>query len=203
MANAWLSNVDVRLRDVDEARSAMKRVTVVEYDPEWPTLFEQLSDRIAKVVGDTAVAIEHVGSTAVPGLSAKPVIDMNVVVSDASGVARAIEQLATLEYKHRGNRGIEGREAFFNPPDSPAHNLYVCQQNNLGLRNHLFVRDYLRSNTQAAKSYGALKMDLAREYVHDIDGYLDAKTDFLIKILALSGMTDAELESIAQANRRD
>ncbi|APZ96665.1 GrpB family protein [Fuerstiella marisgermanici] len=181
----------------------MKYLTVVKYDPTWPTLFEQLRDRISKATGDIAVAIEHVGSTAVPGLSAKPVIDMDVVVKGAPGGATAIERLATLGYRHRGNLGIEGREAFDNPPDSPAHHLYVCPHGNLALRNHLAIRDHLRSDPEGAKSYGELKQTLAREYVNDIDGYIDGKTDFLANILSVCGMTDTELESIARANRRD
>jgi GrpB-like predicted nucleotidyltransferase (UPF0157 family) len=181
----------------------MKTITVVKYDPAWPILFEKLRDRISNVIGDSAVAIEHVGSTAIPGLSAKPVIDISVVVKSSPDVATAIERLESLGYKHLGNQGIEGREAFDNSPHSPAHHLYVCQQGNLGLRNHLVIRDYLRSDSEAATVYAELKQKLAREYVNDIDGYTEGKTGFLMNILSACGMTPAELELIAQANRRD
>jgi len=180
----------------------MNNIVVVPYNAEWFTLFEQLRDHISTAVGDTAVAIEHVGSTAVPGLSAKPVIDMSIVVENLSGVATAIAQLATLGYKHRGNLGIEGREAFQNPPDTSAHHLYVCRQGSLALRNHLAVRDFLRSDTEAAESYGELKQKLAREHANDIDRYVEGKTDFLMDVLSACGLTETELDSISEANRR-
>lgn len=181
----------------------MNYLTVVKYDPTWPILFEQLRDRISSAIGDTAVAIEHVGGTAVPGLSAKPVIDISVVVKSSPDVATAIERLESLGYKHIGNLDIKGREAFDNPPHSQAHHLYVCQQGDLALRNHLAIRDYLRSNAEAAKAYAELKQQLARDHVNDIDGYTNGKTDFQMNILSVCGMTPAELESITQANRED
>lgn len=179
----------------------MKHIIVVEYDPTWPVLFEQLRDRISTAIGEVAVSIEHVGSTAVPGLSAKPIIDMDVVVPDSAGVTKAIEGLATLGYKHRGNLGVEGREAFDNPPASSAHHLYICQDGNLALKNHLAIRDYLRSNPGTAQRYGELKHKLARQYPNDIDGYIDGKTDFLMNILSACGLTKAELDMIAEPNR--
>lgn len=180
----------------------MKNIVVVDYDPQWAEVFEALRDRIWGVVGDFAISVEHVGSTSVPGLPAKPVIDMSVVVAGDIDVARAIAQLATLGYRHVGNLGIEGREAFKNPDGLPRHHLYVCPQGSLGLRNHLAFRDYLRSHPDEVKTYGELKKSLALQHPHDIDAYIDGKTDFIVGILSKMGITSEDLNSIATANRQ-
>jgi GrpB-like predicted nucleotidyltransferase (UPF0157 family) len=114
-------------------------------------------------VPDVAIRIEHVGSTSVPGLAAKPIIDMTVVVGGRD-VPLTIKRLATLGYRHRGNLGIEDREAFDGRPDLPRHNLYVCPEGTIGVVNQLAVRDYLRAQSDAARHYGNLKRRLAIEF---------------------------------------
>ncbi len=161
----------------------MQTVVVVDYDPTWPDIFEQLRARVWPVVSDIALTIEHVGSTAVPGLAAKPIIDMTVVVPSAREVPLAIARLATLGYEHRGDLGIEGREAFTRPEDLPAHNLYLSAPGSLGLQNQLAVRDYLRTHPATAQAYGELKKRLAQQFPHDIISYIDGKTDLLLSIL--------------------
>jgi GrpB-like predicted nucleotidyltransferase (UPF0157 family) len=104
-----------------------------------------------------STVIEHVGSTSVPGLAAKPVIDMTVVVPTPAAMGAVIARLATLGYRHRGDLGVPGREAFDRPGGTPDHNLYACVAENDGLRNHLALRDHLRGNPAAARSYGSLK----------------------------------------------
>ncbi|QDU93623.1 dephospho-CoA kinase/protein folding accessory domain-containing protein [Lignipirellula cremea] len=178
-------------------------ITVVAYDPEWPQTFAKLRDQVWPAVREAVLAIEHVGSTSVPGLAAKPVIDISVVVGDTADVATAITGLAKLGYVHRGNLGIAGREAFHAPPGTLAHHLYVCPQGSLGLRNHLAFRDYLRTHPAAVQAYGELKQRLARQFADNIDGYVDGKTEFILAILAQAELTSAELESIGRANRLD
>src|SRR5258707_11678358 len=103
-------------------------IVVVDYDPAWPSTFEMLRSRAWEVVGDFALSIEHVGSPSVPGLAAKPIIDMSVVVTSPTEISLAVTRLATLGYVHRGDLGIVGREAFHLPAGLPAHHLYVCPQ---------------------------------------------------------------------------
>jgi GrpB-like predicted nucleotidyltransferase (UPF0157 family) len=100
-----------------------RTVRVVDYDPSWPRTFEALKAAIWPAVGSVALGVEHVGSTAVPGLAAKPIIDLDVIVATAGQVPLAIERLATLGYVHRGNLGIAGREAFESPRGLAAHTL--------------------------------------------------------------------------------
>jgi GrpB-like predicted nucleotidyltransferase (UPF0157 family) len=180
----------------------MRRIIVVEYDPAWPATFNDLRARVWSVVGDLALAIEHMGSTSVPGLAAKPIIDMTVVVPSADDVPQAIERLATLGYVHRGNLGIEGREAFGNPMELPAHHLYVCPTGSLGLLNPLAVRNYLRTHLEAARAYGDLKKSLAAQFPHDIDSYVSGKTDFILSILREVGFASDQLEAIERMNRK-
>jgi len=118
-------------------------VQVVDYDPDWPRIFWQLKNQIWPSVRDVALAIEHVGSTSIPGMAAKPVIDVDVVIASPTDLPLLMLRLGILGYKHRGNLGIEDREAFVAPEHQPAHHLYVCVQNSLALQNHIAVRDYL------------------------------------------------------------
>ena len=181
----------------------MRTIVVVDYDSAWPSQFEALRAAVEAAVGETALAIEHIGSTSVPGLCAKPVIDLDVVVEGVDGVAAAIEKLAAIGYRHRGDLGIEGREAFASPHSDPRHHLYVCPLGNTGLRNHLAVRDCLRSHPELAAEYGQLKKDLARRFPQDIDAYMDGKTEFLLRILDRAGFAPADIRSIRAANQLD
>jgi GrpB-like predicted nucleotidyltransferase (UPF0157 family) len=180
----------------------MRTIIVVDYDPAWPEVFQQLLSKVWPLVSDFALSVEHVGSTAVPGLAAKPIIDLSIVVSSEAEVQLAIERLATIGYVHRGNLGVEGREAFQSPAESPAHHLYVCPHGSPGLQNHLAVRDYLRLHRETAQAYGELKKRLAREFPHDIESYIDGKTDFLLDVLQRAGLPPDRLKAIEIANRK-
>ena len=180
----------------------MGGIIVVDYDPTWPATFERLRQRIWPVVSDVATSVEHVGSTSVPGLAAKPIIDMSVVVPTAADVPIAIERLAALDYIHRGTLGVEGRDTFQSPGTLPRHHLYLCPHDSLALRNHLLVRDYLRAHPEAAARYGELKKQLARQHPDEVDAYVAGKTDLLLEILGASGLSAGELDAIARINRR-
>src|SRR5262245_20579095 len=107
-------------------------------------LFERLRARARGAVGDLALAIDHIGRTAVPGLAAKPIVDLDVVVRSTGDVPAAIDRLAAIGYVHRGDLGLVGREAFSAPPGDAAHHLYVVVAGNREHRRHLALRDYLR-----------------------------------------------------------
>jgi len=177
-------------------------VVVVDYEPGWPRRFEDLRARIWPVVSDVALRIEHVGSTAVQGLAAKPIIDMTIVVGGRCDVPLTVERVTTLGYRHRGNLGIEDREAFDHRADLPRHNLYVCPEGTIGVVNQLAVRDYLRAWPDAACRYGELKKQLAARFPHDIDSYVFGKTDFILDVLRRVGLTEEQLASIERVNRR-
>jgi GrpB-like predicted nucleotidyltransferase (UPF0157 family) len=158
-------------------------VIVEDYDPRWPQLFETLRSRISAALGSLRVAIEHIGSTAVPGLAAKPIIDIDVLLQSQTDLQHAIERLATLGYEHQGDLGVAGREAFRPPPDVFPHHLYLCSPDSREYGRHIAFRNHLRGNPEDAQAYGLLKKSLANRYGNDRDGYTRAKTDFIEAIL--------------------
>jgi GrpB-like predicted nucleotidyltransferase (UPF0157 family) len=177
-------------------------IEVVEYDPRWPGLFAQIRDRVWPACHAAgALAIEHVGSTSVPGLAAKPVIDLDVVIRTEADLPPVRAALAGLGYRFRGDLGVPRRYAF-HAPDEPAirHHLYVCVTGSTALRNHRFVRDSLRADPAQLAAYAALKRRLAAQ-VETIDQYLDGKTEFLVGLLAGAGLDDDELRGVAAINR--
>lgn len=181
----------------------MNRVQVVEYDPAWPGIFDQLRAYVWPSLSDVALGIEHVGSTSVPGLRAKPVIDACIVVASRNEVPACIQRLASIGYVHRGNLGVPDREAFRRPDEVPRHHLYLSPRESLSLKNHLGFRDYLRLHPEAAREYGELKTSLARRFPDDIDSYIAGKTEFILHVLAEIGLSEEELAEIRRINRMD
>jgi GrpB-like predicted nucleotidyltransferase (UPF0157 family) len=175
-------------------------VVVVPYSADWPVWFERVaSDLRAALNGVPSAVVEHVGSTSVPGLAAKPVIDIDVVVV-GSDVAAAIAALESLGYVHVGDLGVTDREAFTAPDDRPRRNVYVCRAGTLHVRNHLAVRDVLRARADLRDEYGAVKMALASDPAMDIDTYLARKSPVLQKVLAAADLTDDERLQILRLN---
>lgn len=181
----------------------MKRVQVVESDPAWPEAFERVCTHVWPAVCDVALGIEHVGSTAVPGLKAKPVIDACVVVASRQEVAVCIERLANIGYVHRGDLGVPDREAFRQPEHLPRHHLYLSPRDSLSLKNHLGLRDYLRAHPEAAREYGELKASLALRFPTDIDSYIVGKTQFILRILGKAGLSEDTLAGIRRMSQME
>ena len=158
-------------------------VIIVHYDPNWPVVFEELRAPVIAALGDLVVIVEHVGSTAVPGLAAKPIIDMDVVVPSVADIPEAIRRLAFLGYVHRGDLGIPAREAFTPPPGKPGHHLYVCALGSEELRRHRLFRDYLLTHPDDARAYGALKEAAAVRFAEDRAAYNESKSQFVEAVL--------------------
>jgi GrpB-like predicted nucleotidyltransferase (UPF0157 family) len=154
-----------------------------------------------QAVSGIALSVEHVGSTAVPGLAAKPIIDIDVVVPSRAELPAIVERLANLGYVHRGNLGIEDREAFEPPAELPEHHLYACVRDSAALANHLTIRDHLRRDPAAAAAYAELKKRLAIRFPTDIDSYVAGKTDFFLRLLRHAGFSEPVLRAIREANR--
>ena len=152
-----------------------KRVTVLPYDSTWKVSFETIRHVIEETVGDFIIGIEHVGSTSVERLSAKPIIDIDVIIEDYSVFGEVVRNLNTIGYIHEGNLGIDGREAFRyeGKLQLPQHHLYVCPQQSEELRRHITFRDFLRSNPEAAEKYGTVKVQAAQTFPNDIEKYME------------------------------
>ena len=167
------------------AMSVTRELVVRDYDPEWPRWFQTLSDYVWPAVRDVAVRIDHVGSTSVPGLAAKPIIDLDIVVAAEHDVRPVIDRLAVIGYRWRGDLGVRGREAF-RPPASeslPPNNLYLVVRDNKAHMDHWLLRDLLLSDGEARESYAALKRFNAEQADGDIDVYVAAKANFVAALL--------------------
>lgn len=156
---------------------------VVAYDPAWPGLFGEPRDRVDAALADVAHGTEHVGGTAVPGLDAKRVVDLDVVVPDDATVGPAIEALAAAGWWHQGDLGIKGREAFAPPADAVYHHLYVVVAGSQPHRDHIDLRDFLRAHPGQAARYGELKHRLAVLLATDRPAYCDGKTEMITEFL--------------------
>lgn len=161
-------------------------IDVVPYQPTWKESFTEIKAMIQSYIGDLILRIEHVGSTSVEGLPAKPIIDLDVVIDSYEVLPAIIERLAKEGYEHQGNLGVDGREAFQRTFDDGhmKYHLYVCPKDGKGYFEHIALRDYLRANTDARNAYGELKQQLAIKHRYDIDSYVNAKTDFVRDILS-------------------
>jgi GrpB-like predicted nucleotidyltransferase (UPF0157 family) len=172
-------------------------IVVVEYNPAWPQRFERLCreyTRAMAAAGVRVVAIEHVGSTSVRGLAAKPVIDCDIVVA-GQNVAAASQALIRLGFKPLGELGIPLRWAFKEPERLAGTNTYVVVEGSLSLRNHLAVRDILRADADLREQYAAVKKR-ASATAANIDEYGRGKNAMVQQILATAGLTDIERASI-------
>ena len=173
--------------DFEVSATAVTRdIVVADYDPDWPEWFERIRATVWPAVEGVAVRIDHVGSTSVPGLAAKPVIDMDVVVAAPEDVRPAIDRLAAAGYGWRGDLGVTGREAFAPPagPDLPAHHLYLVVEDNRAHLDHWLLRDLLRSDATARARYAGLKRHNAEIAKGDIDVYVQQKAALVAELLA-------------------
>lgn len=154
-----------------------EHVIVLPYDANWKSDFENIKREIEAAVGDLIIGIEHVGSTSVEGLCAKPCIDIDVIIRDDSVFGLLVSRLERIGYTHEGNLGIEGREAFgySDKPHLQTHHLYVCPQDSKELHRHISFRSFLRNNPEEAAAYGAVKTEAARLFPGDIDAYIAYK----------------------------
>jgi GrpB-like predicted nucleotidyltransferase (UPF0157 family) len=175
-------------------------IEICDYDPQWAVTFEELRRLYAAALADVPyVSIEHVGSTSVVGLPAKPVIDIDIVVL-REHVVSASTALASIGFLPRGQMGIDDRWAFVAPPNLPRTHTYIAVDKSLALRNHLAVRNVLRTDGALRDEYARLKQRLAQE-TDDMDVYVEGKSDLLAKMLRRGGLTEHEIELVFQANR--
>ncbi|MFD9428105.1 MULTISPECIES: GrpB family protein [unclassified Streptomyces] len=164
-------------------------IVVCDYDPRWAERFEDLRQRLAPHVADLPVSIEHVGSTAVPGCAAKPIIDLDIVVALGAVMPELISRLSGQGYRHEGDLGILGREAFRAPPAVPEHHLYGVVAGSEPYLDHILLRDYLRQRPDEVRRYSAWKVALAQRFHADSEGrreYAMAKGALVEELVAKS-----------------
>lgn len=159
----------------------MREVEVSEYDPRWPVLFAEEADRLRQALGDALVAVEHVGSTSIAGLPAKPVIDILVGVRALGEGEQAVPALEALGYEYRGENGIPSRLFFRKGPVQyrRTHHLHLVETGHEQWASMLSFRDYLRAHPDEARRYEALKHALAHQFRGDRRAYTEGKTKFV------------------------
>ena len=160
-------------------------VRIVPYDPEWPALFEAESRRLLSVVAPLLILLEHTGSTSVPGLAAKPVLDILGGVPDSAAVQPYVAPLIASGYVHRGEQGIPGRE-FFRRGEPRAYHLHLTSVGSAFWREHLAFRDYLRAHPAARDEYAELKRALAARFPNDREAYIAGKAPFVRQVIELA-----------------
>jgi GrpB-like predicted nucleotidyltransferase (UPF0157 family) len=168
-----------------EAAPVTTDIIVSDYDPAWPDWFQRIYDRVWPAVREVALRIDHVGSTSVPGLAAKPIIDMDIVVASDDDVPPVIERLAAIGYRWVGDLGVVGRQAFklVDRDDLPAHHLYVVVEGNKAHLDHVLFRDLLRQDCEARERYAALKRANVVAAASDMDVYVAGKAALVAELL--------------------
>lgn len=183
---------------------------VVPYNPEWETEFNQLKSVLNKLLQGVDADIQHVGSTAVPGAVAKPLLDIDIIIESRQQLPVVTEKLLSAGYIAKGEQGVPDRFAFRQSNEQSSalipgkkwmrHHLYVCLRHSLAAKNHLLLRDLLRRRPDLVEQYSRLKLDLVKMPGITSEEYSKRKTDFIITLLAQAGLTETELQEITRAN---
>ncbi|KAJ9610364.1 hypothetical protein H2200_005141 [Cladophialophora chaetospira] len=178
------------------------KVLVEPYNPEWATQFLRLKAELEEILAEVKyICIEHVGSTSVPGLAAKPTIDLSVI-SEREDVDAAIHALTSEKgrYIYMGEMGIPDRHAFRKFGVAPTRNLYVSVKDCQSIRNQLGVRNICRNNSAIRDAYGKKKLELSQQEWRNVDEYCEAKNEIIGWILERAGMSEDEREQIRRLN---
>lgn len=187
-------------------------IFIEPYNPNWKTEFESIKQVIEAQFNDLRhhMNIQHIGSTSVHGLFAKPILDIDIIIDDKSLLQDIATRLEKIGYKSKGEQGVPGRFAFRQTSDvTPltkskkkwqSHHLYVCYADSLALKNHLLFRDTLRKDKDLLQEYSELKQSLTDDLKITREEYTTKKTDFIISVLAKAGLSEKELEQIKNIN---
>jgi len=158
-------------------------VEIAEYDALWPRLFEERGERLRQALGDAALRIDHIGSTSIPGLAAKPVLDIQISVAAFEPLAVFREPLEALGYVFRADNIERTKRYFRETPGTRREHLHVRQAGSWGEQFALLFRDYMRTHPDEAAQYASLKRVLAKHYRQDRHGYTEGKGPFVWRVM--------------------
>lgn len=157
-----------------------QHIVVVEYEPQWIREFKKEANLVQNILGENCVFVHHIGSTAVPGLAAKPIIDIMPVVHNLKQVDAVKTTFEGIGYEYLGEFGIPGRRFLRKGGDERTHHIHIFSESQKeDIERHLAVRDYLRAHKDACDAYAELKKTLAKKYPYDRDGYCNGKDEFM------------------------
>jgi GrpB-like predicted nucleotidyltransferase (UPF0157 family) len=157
----------------------MRKVEVVPFNENWSVMFEEEERKINNVFGNEIVAIYHIGSTSIPGMYAKPIIDILVEVKDIESVDNYNEQMSALGYRALGEHGISGRRFFRKGEVERTHHVHVFETGSEHITRHLAFKEYMIAHPKEAKAYSELKQRLAKQFPTDIEAYIEGKDPFI------------------------
>ena len=164
------------------SKTDKRRVGIVSYDPNWKDMYKEESEKIKNVLSDIIIDIHHVGSTAIPGIKAKPVIDILVEVKDIEAVDRYNYKMKDLGYEVMGEYGIPKRRFFRKGENNRTHHIHIFQVENEEIERHINFKEYLIAHPDKAREYSKLKEKLANKYTHGVEYYTNGKGDFIKEI---------------------
>ena len=169
--------------DDSQLPKEQRDVELVPHNPEWSRLADQEAERILEGINFPVIGIYHIGSTSVPGIKAKPILDFVLEVEDLEDVKKYHSNFIDLGYNSKGEFGIPGREFFTRDTNGDrTHHLHVFQSGHPDIERHLVFRDYLRANPDAAREYENLKEELAKRFPKASGSYTEAKSEFILSM---------------------
>lgn len=160
-------------------------VRLVPYTGEWKRLFEEERTLLQTAIGQYVLDIQHVGSTSIPGMVAKPILDIGIAVTSFEEARVCISPVEQLGYEYKGEFGIP-RRRYFVKGDPRTHHIHMNEMGSLDWENQVLFRDYLMQHPESAEEYAALKMELAQRYSTDREAYLDGKAPFIERVLEMA-----------------
>jgi len=164
----------------------LKRGTVKlsPYNAEWPKIFEKEGTLLSSTLGDLVIDIQHIGSTSIPGMAAKPIIDMMAAIPDFQNIEEYVQPLKNLGYEDRGQQGVPDRHIFVKGDEARrTHHLNLTEMDSSFWKEHILFLDYLRAHKEAVDEYAKLKTDLAKSFPDDRNSYTSAKAEFVKQIV--------------------
>jgi GrpB-like predicted nucleotidyltransferase (UPF0157 family) len=154
-------------------------IVVVPYSPDWPNAFAEEKRALEEILGSVADEIHHIGSTAVEGIAAKPIIDIMIEASSIEGVDKSTKEIEALGYEAKGEFGIAGRRYFRKSRDERTHQIHAYQTGDPNILRHVAFRDYLKAHANVRKQYQELKIKVAADCQNDMGRYCDGKDQFV------------------------
>jgi GrpB-like predicted nucleotidyltransferase (UPF0157 family) len=183
--------IEKRLREVLIGGIEPRAIVIADYDPSWPQRFRREEAKIRTALGETAVAVEHIGSTAVPGLAAKPIVDILLVVEDSGEEASYLPAMEQAGYVLRVREPDADEHRMFRTPEKDVH-VHVYSEGSVEIGRYLVLRDHLRENEGDRELYARTKRELASRDWPSMDHYADAKTGVVEGILARAAISDSD-----------
>lgn len=160
-----------------------QHITVLDYNTGWSLQYEREKEQITAILKDNCIAIYHIGSTSVPGLAAKPIIDIMVAVRSLEQVDTVSEDFSKINYEYLGEFRIAGRRYLRKGGDERTHQIHIFHVDDWNnIKRHLAFRDYMRTHKKERDEYAKIKKELAQSFPYDIEGYCDGKEDFVRKV---------------------